>query len=100
MGGGAGRPGMRTVRLRIEGLVQGVGFRAFVEREAAPRGIDGWVRNRRDGGVEAVLTGPVAQLDAMIARCGVGPRGARVDMVKVLDETELVARGFEVRPTV
>ncbi len=91
---------MRTVRLRIEGLVQGVGFRAFVEREAAQRGIDGWVRNRRDGGVEAVLAGPAAQLDAVIARCAMGPRGARVDMVKVLDDPGPVAPGFEVRPTV
>lgn len=90
----------RTVRLRIEGLVQGVGFRAFVEREAGRLGLDGWVRNRRDGGVEAVIAGPTAAVEAMLVQCGTGPRFARVDMLKVLDETEAVAAGFGVRATV
>ena len=88
------------VRLRIEGLVQGVGFRAFVEREARSRGLDGWVRNRRDGGVEAVLAGAAGQVEDMVAICRQGPRGSRVDMVKVLYAGEAVAQGFEVRPTV
>lgn len=93
-------PERRTVRLRIEGLVQGVGYRAFVEREAGRLGLDGWVRNRRDGGVEAVLAGPAGAIDAILAACRQGPRSSRVDMVKVLDEAEPVAPGFEVRPTV
>ncbi len=92
--------GDKCVRLRIEGLVQGVGFRAFVEREARARGLDGWVRNRRDGGVEAVLAGPADTVDAMINRCRHGPRGARVDMVKVLDEPATGISGFTVGPTV
>ncbi|MGE0768905.1 MAG: acylphosphatase [Hyphomicrobiaceae bacterium] len=92
----------RVVRLRIEGRVQGVGFRAFVEREAVGRGLDGWVRNRRDGGVEAVLAGPARGIEAMIARCREGPPGARVDMVKVLDEAGggAAPEGFDIRPTV
>jgi acylphosphatase len=92
----------RTVRLRIEGRVQGVGFRAFVEREAAAHRLDGWVRNRRDGGVEVVITGPPSRVEAMIDRCHAGPRGSRVDMLKVLDapEAEPVAPGFSVWPTV
>lgn len=93
-------PDRRTVRLRIEGLVQGVGYRAFVEREVGRLGLDGWVRNRRDGGVEVVLTGPAARIDAMIAACNQGPRDCRVDMVKVLDEPDPVTPGFDVRPTV
>mgnify|MGYP001175504721 FL=1 len=87
-------PHGRSVRLRIEGRVQGVGFRAFVEREARALGLDGWVRNRRDGGVEAVLAGPAGVVDAMIHRCREGPASARVDMVKVLDEAATVPAGF------
>jgi len=92
----------RVVRLRIEGLVQGVGFRAFVEREGVALGLDGWVRNRRDGGVEAVIAGPAPQVDAMVARCQEGPAHARVAMVKVLDAPELdrVGPGFDIRSTV
>lgn len=90
----------KCVRLRIEGRVQGVGFRAFVEREAAARGLDGWARNRRDGGVEAVISGPRDDVDALIGACRSGPPSARVDMVKVLHEPEPAAGGFEVRPTV
>ncbi|MGD9802309.1 MAG: acylphosphatase [Hyphomicrobiaceae bacterium] len=92
----------RTVRLRIEGRVQGVGFRAFVEREAAVHGLDGWVRNRRDGGVEAVIAGPAPHVATMIDRCREGPRGSRVDMLKVIDEpdAEPTASGFSVSPTV
>jgi len=62
----------------IHGRVQGVGFRAFVEREALKRGIEGWVRNRRDGAVEAVFAGDDAELAAMIAACERGPLGSRV----------------------
>jgi len=92
--------GPRTVRLRIEGLVQGVGYRMFVERSASAVGLEGWVRNRRDGGVEAVISGAAAAIDEMVARCKVGPPGARVDRVEVLPEDEVVAPGFSVRPTV
>jgi acylphosphatase len=90
----------KSVRLRIEGLVQGVGFRAFVEREAGARGLHGWVRNRRDGGVEAVLAGPAGRVDAMIDLCREGPPAARVDLIKVLDEPESQARAFIVCRTV
>jgi acylphosphatase len=89
----------RCVRLRIEGLVQGVGFRAFVEREARALGLDGWVRNRRDGGVETVVCGPTDAVARLVAAAGRGPPAARVDMLKVLDETETVGKGFDVRPT-
>ncbi len=87
-------------RVRIEGLVQGVGFRVFVEREARRIGVDGFVRNRRDGGVEAVFAGTSARVGAAIMVCKTGPRGSRVDMVKVLDETCDMPAGFAVHPTV
>lgn len=86
-------------RVRIEGLVQGVGYRAWLEREAVRHGLTGWVRNRRDGGVEAVLAGPEAHVDLVVARCHDGPRSARVDMVKVLPETDPPSHGFSVLPT-
>lgn len=90
----------RTVRVRIEGRVQGVGFRYWTERVAAELGLAGWVRNRRDGGVEAVFSGAAEDVDEMLERCRDGPPSARVDFVKVLEEADLPADSFEVRPTV
>jgi acylphosphatase len=92
--------GHRTVRLRIEGRVQGVGFRMFVERTAVALGLDGWVRNRRDGRVEAVVSGASDAVDELIERCRSGPPTARVDRVEALPEDGVAAPGFTVRPTV
>ena len=71
---------MRHVTIR--GRVQGVGYRAWVEDEATARHLEGWVRNRRDGSVEAVLLGPEDVVSAMIASCRRGPSSARVDAVQ------------------
>lgn len=65
----------------IRGRVQGVGYRAFVEHEATTRGLEGWVRNRRDGSVEIVLSGPKDAITAIIEACRKGPWGARVDNI-------------------
>jgi acylphosphatase len=65
----------------IRGRVQGVGFRAWTECTALAHGLDGWVRNRRDGSVEAVFAGPPSRVTAMIEACEKGPSGARVDSV-------------------
>jgi acylphosphatase len=89
----------RTVRVRIEGRVQGVGYRAFVEQHARAHAIDGSVRNRRDGGVEALLSGPSTAIDAIIEHCRQGPRGARVDWLHVDDVDLSVATGFRIEPT-
>jgi acylphosphatase len=90
----------RTVHARITGIVQGVGYRAFVERTAHRLDLAGWVRNRRDGSVEAVFAGEAATIEAMIAACRNGPRMARVDETLVEDIVpDRPLDGFEVLPT-
>jgi acylphosphatase len=74
--------GDTVVRLTIRGRVQGVGYRAFVEQQARAAGLAGWVRNRRDGSVEALLCGPPELVAGMVARCRRGPASARVDAVQ------------------
>jgi len=88
----------KSVRVCIEGDVQGVWFRAWTVDEATRRGLAGWVRNRRDGAVEALFVGPPGPVDEMIALCRQGPRRARVSNVAV-SPCEESASGFEVRPT-
>ena len=66
----------------IRGRVQGVGYRAWVEDEAIARGIEGWVRNRWDGSVEATFAGPADIVAGMIAACQHGPTSARVQSVE------------------
>ena len=72
----------------VRGRVQGVGFRAWAEHAALCRGLEGWVRNRRDGAVEAVFAGPPAAVAEMIAACGRGPPGALVDATEEREGTE------------
>lgn len=71
-----------VVHLVVHGRVQGVGYRAFVEREARSRELTGWVRNCRDGTVEAVFAGDASLVEDMIAACRRGPFGARVDAIQ------------------
>ena len=73
---------MTAVHVIIEGRVQGVGFRAWVEREAKAKGISGWVRNRADGSVEAVFSGAGPHVRAMVEACHRGPRLSLVKSVK------------------
>jgi acylphosphatase len=68
-------------RVTIRGRVQGVGYRAFVEHEATARDLEGWVRNRSDGSVEALFAGPAEDVSDMAAVCRRGPAWARVDAV-------------------
>jgi acylphosphatase len=92
-------PDRRAVRVRIEGRVQGVGFRYWTEDQCNELGLAGWVRNRRDGSVEAVFSGDPVLIEEMLARCQRGPGGSRVTNVQVLgEEAEQYAR-FEIRPT-
>jgi acylphosphatase len=74
-----------TRHLRVRGRVQGVGYRNYIAYKAGVLGIRGWVRNRSDGSVEAVVQGP-AEAVAEIIRCAErGPRAARVDSVEITD---------------
>jgi acylphosphatase len=66
----------------IRGRVQGVGYRAFVDHEARAHDLEGWVRNRRDGSVEALFAGPTDLVTAVIAACRRGPSSARVEAVQ------------------
>jgi acylphosphatase len=75
---------MSAVRhVLIDGRVQGVGYRAFVQYTALAHGIEGWVRNRRDGRVEAVFAGPAEAIAQMVEACRRGPLGARIDALDV-----------------
>lgn len=91
---------MITRRLRIVGRVQGVGYRDGLCCEARERGVAGWVRNRTDGSVEALLQGPPERVAELIAWARRGPPASRVDEVRVeaSDEEPAQAR-FERRPT-
>ena len=77
----------------MRGRVQGVGYRAFVEHEALRLGLEGWVRNRRDGTVEAVFCGGDDVVERIIAACRRGPPAARVEAVDVSDGDTEVLRG-------
>ena len=73
--------GVTIRRIVVRGRVQGVGYRAWTEDTAILNGLDGWVRNRRDGAVEAVFAGSAEAVDAMIDACRRGPESARVEAV-------------------
>lgn len=90
----------RTVQVRIEGRVQGVGFRAFIEMNADELGLEGWVRNRRDGSVEALFQGTPDVVENMLQRCQEGPPSSSVTRVEPIGEGVGVFESFEVRPTV
>jgi len=92
--------GHRAVRVRITGRVQGVWFRAWTREQAAARGLDGWVRNRTDGTVEALFAGPGEAVDDMLAACRKGPPAARVGDVTTEPAHGDVAKGFRLMPTV
>lgn len=72
-----------VVRIIVRGRVQGVGYRAFVLSQARARGVAGWVRNRRNGDVEAVLAGPGAAVKALCEICREGPPHAAVETMDI-----------------
>jgi acylphosphatase len=83
-------------------MVQGVGYRYALQHEAARLGLTGWVRNRRDGSVEAIARGPAELLDALTAWARRGPPAARVTDVSAAPgaaEHDRDYQRFEIRPT-
>lgn len=93
-----------ALHLRIHGRVQGVGFRAAMCRQAQQLGLAGWVRNRSDGSVEAVIVGAPEQVDLLQAWARRGPRGAEVSGVvhraaTAAEEDDALGGAFEARPT-
>ena len=91
---------MRSARLRITGRVQGVGYRAWATLTARRLGLRGWVRNRADGSVEALVIGADDPVAAMIEACREGPFAARVTEVAVSEAADDGSDGFRPRPTV
>jgi len=90
---------MPVRHLRIHGLVQGVGFRWSFARQAQHLGVRGWVRNCRDGSVEAMISGGAAEIEEMIHWAHRGPAGAHVATVEVTEGEDEFSH-FEQRPTV
>jgi len=88
-----------SLRLRIEGFVQAVGYRNFVIAEAQRLGIDGWVRNRSDGTVEALVSGPTRIVEIIVAACMRGPDGSRVHNVELHNAEPPAETGFRRRPS-
>lgn len=92
-------------RLKIQGNVQKIGYRAWTERQALKLGLYGWVRNRLDGSVEVVVAGPRPRVAQLIEHCRSGPPLARVDSIAIEEasENDLVQRrigeAFSLLPT-
>jgi acylphosphatase len=93
-------------QVTITGRVQGVGYRAWVEHQARAHRLEGWVRNRRDGSVEALFAGPADVVSEIVTLCRRGPVSARVDAVQDeaahSDALDLrrAGEGFSVLPTI
>jgi len=93
--------GATTVHVTISGKVQGVGYRAWLHARASALGLSGWVRNRRDGTVEAMIQGPSETVAGLLADCRSGPRAARVNGIEYAETVEATPAGeFKVRPTI
>jgi acylphosphatase len=84
-------------RVVVHGLVQGVFFRDTVRRRAQSHGVAGWVRNNRDGTVEAVFEGEPEAVERLVSFAHEGPRGAIVERVEVVDEEDEGLTGFGIR---
>lgn len=90
---------IKAVNVVIKGTVQGVFYRKWTVDAARKLGLNGWVRNCRDGSVEAVFAGPPSAVDSMIQQCHSGPSSARVSSVDVSQWDNEVPQGFEKKPT-
>jgi acylphosphatase len=87
------------LRLRIEGFVQAVGYRNYVIEQATRLGVDGWVRNRADGTVEALVSGANAAVETLVGLCMKGPPGSTVKNVELHKAEAPAEKGFRRRPS-
>lgn len=88
-----------SLRIKIEGVVQGVGFRAFAVRQAEARNLNGWVRNRLDSTVEMLASGERKDIEAFITACIRGPMGAHVANIDLFAATPPEQTGFSMCPS-
>lgn len=85
--------------LRIFGRVQGVYYRAWCAQTAQTMGLTGWVRNRKDGSVEALIIGDESRITRFISSCYQGPKSAKVETITVTDSISPPVKGFDIRET-
>ena len=89
---------LTTMRVRVEGHVQGVGFRLFAARQAAALNLKGWARNLSDGEMEAFVEGEVKDVEKFVQACMRGPEGAKVTNINLIADTESAGEGFVLLP--
>lgn len=85
---------MKRVKIKIFGVVQGVGFRYFTFRNAKNLGLKGYVKNLEDGSVEALFEGENEKIKKMLELCKKGPTLARVERIEILEEKEIEKSEF------
>ncbi len=90
---------IKSIHLSITGRVQGVWYRGWTNQQANALNLDGWVRNRTDGSVEAVFSGNQEGVDNMLILCYDGPPSARVDSIIIDTLSERPPAGFHLKPT-
>ena len=88
-----------SLRVHVHGIVQGIGFRDFLMTSAQQNKLDGWVRNRADGSVEALVSGPTKAVELFVSHATQGPQGAKVSAVDLHDSKPPAEKGFIRRPS-
>ena len=88
-----------SLRVHVHGIVQGVGFRDFLIQSATHHKLDGWVRNRADGSVEALVSGPTKAVELFVSHATQGPQGAKVSAVDLHNSEPPAEKGFVRRPS-
>jgi acylphosphatase len=91
---------LTALRLRVEGFVQAVGYRNYAIEEATRLALDGWIRNRADGTVEILVSGPTKAVETFVAAAMRGPAGSRVKNVELHNAEPPAEKGFQRRPSV
>lgn len=89
-----------SLRVQVHGIVQGVGFRDFLLTSGQQNKLDGWVRNRSDGTVEALVSGPTKQVEIFVSHATKGPYGAKVTAVDLHNSEPPKEKGFQLRSSV